>query len=166
MNSGFPKHDSFCGFWLGAGLALVLLLAVPAVAQSTHSGPVSVDNEETPLALPVQPTAAERPAPAHRFWDRENLWLFAGVAAFRNLDYASTYNMLRRGREEILLPNDVVQTHAGFMAVESAGTASSIGLSYLLHRTGHHKLERWLSIGHISVAGFGAVRNYCLQTKH
>jgi len=84
----------------------------------------------------------------------------------RILDYTSTLNMQRRGREEILLPDDVVNNRAGFAALEAAGTATSIGLSYLLHRTGHHKLERWLSIGHISATGFGAARNYALESKH
>ena len=84
----------------------------------------------------------------------------------RTLDYTSTLNMLRRGREEILLPDDVVNNHAGFAALEAAGTATSIGISYLFHLTGHHKLERWVSVGHISVAGFGAVRNYALESHH
>ncbi len=84
----------------------------------------------------------------------------------RTLDYTSTMNMLRRGREEILLPGDVVRNHAGFAALEAAAAATSIGLSYTLHRTGHHKLEQWLSIGHIGVAGFGAARNYALETYH
>jgi len=84
----------------------------------------------------------------------------------RTLDYTSTLNMLRRGREEILLPGDVVRNHAGFAALEAASTATSIGISYLLHRAGHHKLERWISIGHVSVAGIGAARNYALETYH
>jgi hypothetical protein len=111
-----------------------------------------------PVALP--------PVPRHAFWDRKNLYLFGGVAVMRTLDYTSTLNMLRRGREEILLPDDVVKNHAGFAALEAASTATSIGISYLFHVTGHHKLERWVSIGHISVAGFGAARNYALESHH
>ena len=115
----------------------------------------------TVAALPPPPAI-----PRHAFWDRENLFLFGGVAAMRTLDYTSTMNMLRRGREEILLPGDIVRNHTGFAALEVAGTATSIGFSYVFHKTGHHKIERWISIGHISVAGFGAARNYALQTKH
>ena len=92
--------------------------------------------------------------------------LFAGVGVFRGLDYASTRNFQARGREEILLPDDVVNNSAGFASLEVAGTAASVGISYILHRTGHHKLERWLSIGHIAVTGFGVVRNYSLESKH
>jgi len=92
--------------------------------------------------------------------------LFSGIGVFRGLDYASTRNMQARGREEILLPDDVVNNSAGFASLEAAGTAVSVGISYIFHRTGHHKLERWMSIGHIGVTGFGAARNYALKSKH
>lgn len=84
----------------------------------------------------------------------------------RGLDYASTRNMQARGREEILLPDDVVNNSTAFAAVEAGGAAASVGISYLLHRTGHHKLERWMSIGQIGVTGFGVVRNYSLKSMH
>jgi hypothetical protein len=102
----------------------------------------------------------------HRFWDKENDWLFAGVGASRTLDYFSTLNMRRRGRQEILLTNDVVDNHAAFAVIEASATGASIGASYLFHRYGHHKLERWTSIVHIGLATTGAVRNYCLKTAH
>jgi hypothetical protein len=73
--------------------------------------------------------------------------------------------MQARGRKEILLASAVVNNSAAFASLEAAGAATSVGISYILHRTGHHTLERWMSIGHISVTGFGAVRNYCLVTK-
>src|SRR5436305_11010043 len=112
-------------------------------------------------------TPENAPAPeAHRFWDRNNVLLFSSVAVSRSLDYASTRNMQARGREEILLPDDVVNNSAGFASLEAAGTMTSVGLSYLFHRTGHHKLERWLSIGHIGVTGFGVAWNYSLKSKH
>ena len=92
--------------------------------------------------------------------------LFAGVGASRTLDYFSTLNMRHRGRDEILLTNDVVDNHAAFAAIEAAGTGASIGVSYLFHHYGHHKLERATSIIHIGLATTGAVRNYCLKTAH
>lgn len=85
---------------------------------------------------------------------------------FRGLDYASTRNFQARGRTEILLPQDVVNNSAAFAGVEAGGTAASVGLSYLLHRTGHHKMERWLSIGHIGVTAFGVGWNYSLESHH
>ncbi len=103
---------------------------------------------------------------AHRFWDKPNDWLFAGVAASRTLDYFSTLNMRQRGRQEILLTNDLVDNHAAFAAVEAAGTGASMAASYLFHRYRHHALERWTSYIHIGLATSGAVRNYCLKTAH
>jgi hypothetical protein len=137
-------------------LLVVLAVAAPAFAQETQpqiteSSPVHSD-----------PVTISR----HAFFDRTNVLLFAGVGIFRGLDYASTRNMQARGREEIVLPDDVVNNSAAFAAVEAGGTAASVGLSYWMHRTGHHSLERWVSIMHISVTGFGAVRNYSLDSKH
>jgi hypothetical protein len=119
---------------------------------------------------PQQPPSAPEPqnkaVPEHRFWDRTNVLLFSGVVVVRGMDYASTRNFQARGRTEALIPDDVVNNSAGFAALEAAGAATSVGISYILHRTGHHKLERWMSIGHICVAGFGDVRNYSLKTSH
>lgn len=102
----------------------------------------------------------------HRFWDIQNTWLFAGIGAARTLDYFSTLNMRRRGRQEIFLTNDVVDNHAAFATIEAATTGASAGASYLFHRYGHHRLERWTSFVHIGLATSGAVRNYCLNTAH
>jgi len=110
--------------------------------------------------------SVDLPRQEHRFWDKKNDWLFAGVGAARTFDYFSTLNMRRRGDQEILVSNDLVDSHAAFAVVEAAGTGVSIGASYLFHRYGHHKLERWTSIVHFGLATTGAVRNYCLKTAH
>jgi hypothetical protein len=155
-------------------LALVtitsLFIAAHAAAQSAPAERPNVSQKSAtlPLADPIPP-AITRPenlaAPPHPFWDRTNLMLFSGVAIFRGLDYASTRNMQARGREEVLLPDDVVNNSAGFASLELAGTAASVGLSYWMHRTGHHKLERWISIVHIGITGVGIARNYALPTN-
>ena len=116
--------------------------------------------------LPSAPSKSSESLAVHRFWDRENILLFSGVAVFRGLDYASTRNFMARGREEVLLPDDVVDNSAAFAGVEAAATAASIGLSYWMHRAGHHKVERWISITHISITAFGVVRNYSLESRH
>jgi hypothetical protein len=141
-----------------------LALAQPEpAARSALSQPDGLGISVSAAAPATRVTESGLP---HKFWDPTNRWLFSGVAVFRALDYASTKNMLARGREEILLPDDVVDNSAGFAAVEAAGVATSIGLSYWAHRTGHHSIERWISIIHISVTGFGAARNYALESKH
>lgn len=126
-------------------------------------------NPDAPVAadsLHSSKHAAALPERTHRFWDQENDWLFAGVGASRTLDYFSTLNMRRRGRQEIFLTNDIVDNHAAFAVIEASATGASIGAAYLFHRYGHHKLERWTSIVHIGLATTGAVRNYCLKTAH
>jgi hypothetical protein len=140
----------------------ILSLCLAAVAQQ----PADAKPLGSVPAAPSASAAAGIRTPPHRFFDRTNLLLFSGVAVFRGLDYASTHNMQSRGREEILLPDDVVNNAAAFAAVEAGGTAASVGISYILHRSGHHKLERWMSIGHIGVTAFGVARNYSLKSMH
>lgn len=113
------------------------------------------------VQAPSAPAPPAAPAP-HRFWDRTNILLFSGVAASRALDYTSTQHFLARGDNEVLIPDDVVNNSAGFAALEAAGTATSIGIAYIFHRTGHHKMERWMSIGHIGVTMVGVGWNYSL----
>ena len=156
------------------GLAVLsvsgLLIATIATAQPAPVlQPDVVPTISTPPAANAPPalvaqTSKLSPAP-HAFWDHTNLTLFSGVILSRAADYASTRNMQARGREEVLLPDDVVNNSAGFVALELSGTAASVGLSYWLHRTGHHKLERWISVVHIGVTGFGVARNYSLPTN-
>jgi hypothetical protein len=136
-------------------------------AQEATPAPDAKSTVAAPTDAPKTPEAsATETSGDHPFWDKTNDWLFAGVAASRTLDYFSTLNMRHRGRQEILITNDVVDNHAGFAALEAAGTGLSIGVSYLFHHYGHHKLERWTSVVHIGLATTGAVRNYCLKTAH
>jgi len=119
---------------------------------------------QAPTPSPRPP--AQAPLPPHAFWDRTNILLFSGIGVFRGLDYASTRNFQARGREEVLIPDDVANNSAAFASLEAAGTVTSVGLSYWMHRMGHHKIERWISITHVSVTGFGIARNYSLKSKH
>ena len=147
--------------------AMVLGLWVLPFASFAQSASPARDSSQVPGEPSTNGTLprVSPSAPVHSFWDRTNVLLFCGVAVFRGLDYASTRNFQARGRTEILLPDDVVNNSAGFAGLEAAGAATSVGLSYLFHRTGHHTMERWLSIGHIGVTGFGVARNYSLKTK-
>jgi hypothetical protein len=157
-------------FGLASCLALTFICFTRS-AQAQNNKPASnsasapAQPQDKPSATPPG-TIVDYASPVHRFWDKQNDWLFAGVAAMRTADYFSTLNMRRRGRDEILLTNDVVDNHAGFAFIEAGGTGISILGSYIFHHYGHHRLERWTSIVHIGLAGTGAVRNYCLQTRH
>ena len=150
-------------------VAAIIILACfgfapSASAQCPPQHDSSTPPHESDAAVPV--SSATEPAPVtHRFWDRTNIFLFSGIAVTRGFDYASTRNFQARGRQEILLPDEVINNSAGFASLEAAATMTSIGISYILHRTGHHTLERWMSIGHIGVTAFGDIRNYSLKTR-
>ena len=150
---------SFLGFPI---IAIVLTPNTVSAQGAATQEPPAAPASAARLLVPPQEDAAH----SHRFWDKENGWLFAGVGAARTLDYFSTLNMRRRGRQEILLSNDLADNHAAFATIEAAGTGASIGASFLFHRYGHHKLERWTSFVHFGLATSGAVRNYCLKTAH
>src|SRR5438046_6785063 len=144
-------------FTLGIWLACV---SCAAAQQLTIPENPSVSEPWAHSAMPVIIEPATRPeAPVHPFWDRTNMSLFSGVSIFRCLDYASTRNMQARGREEILLPDDVVNNSAGFASVEAAASATSVGRSYWVHRTCNHELQRWVASRHLSVTAFGADRH-------
>lgn len=154
--------EGLLNFRMNLLLALAMLMGASKVcAQAPAAG--------TPIPVPAVVSASRenqtgKQAAGHRFWDKKNDWLFAGVGAARTFDYFSTLNLRRRGDQEIFLTNNIVDNHAAFAGIEAAGAGASIGASYLFHRYGHHKLERWTSMVHFGLATSGAVRNYCLKT--
>ena len=97
------------------------------------------------MVIPVQP--ATLPEASHRFWDRETSFLFAASATFNAADFIVTRDNLRGGGREL---NPVTRMFSGSttgLAVNFAGeTAGVVALSYFFHKTGHHKLERAVSM--------------------
>lgn len=104
-----------------------------------------------PVSFVALPPEAPRP---HRFWDSENRALFATVAAGGAADFCVTRANLASGGKEL---NPVTRIFSGStpgLAVNfSLETGSIIGVSYLLHKTGHHKLERIASVLNIGASG-------------
>ncbi len=138
-------------------LSLALLLAC-------SGGLLAQDKPATDVSVSAKPSAPSKTLlPPHKFWDKENIYLFCGVGGARMLDYASTRHLRDNGDYEWLLSNSIVDNRPLFVGIELAGTAVSIGVSYAFHRTGHHTLERWVSIAHIGVGVGGSIRNYLLK---
>jgi hypothetical protein len=100
-----------------------------------------------PMVNLAQPVAPPEAPSAHRFWDRGNNILFATSAAVSAADFVVTRDNLRSGGQEL---NPVTRLFSGSttgLAVNFVGeTAGVVGLSYVLHKTGHHKLERAVSM--------------------
>lgn len=100
----------------------------------------------------------------HRFWDNHNIALFAAAAALNGADFAATRANLQSGGREL---NPVVRmfgrSTAGLAVNFFGETASMVTISYLLHKTGHHKLERMASM--VNIGTSAAAVSYSL-THH
>lgn len=90
--------------------------------------------------------AQEIPLETHRFWDRSNLIRLGINTGAQTLDAVSTQRFLQRGTAKELNPLARPFVTRGWdgQVVYSygLGVALPVGLSYLCHRWGWHKLER------------------------
>jgi hypothetical protein len=153
--------------WFGAILhaRVALLLGVLGLCRPALSQEVSVALAQpgaiqpAPIAPAPMMTSSIQPATppeasSHRFWDRENSILFATSAAFSAADFVVTRDNLHSGGQEL---NPVTRVFSGSttgLTVNFAGeTAGVVGLSYFFHKTGHHKLERVVSMLNIGASG-------------
>jgi hypothetical protein len=91
----------------------------------------------------------------HRFWDRQNQALFAATVVLNSADFAVTRANLQSGGQEL---NPVVRIFGRSttgLAVNFVGeTAGVIGISYFFHKTGHHQLERAVSVVNLGGSAF------------
>ena len=156
----FRKFSEFLTL-SGVVLVVCATLCYPLRAQSVPNqtllaqgqGP-SVD-APTPFVEAFTP-ASNRPSNVgdkHRFWDKQNRALFLATAALNGADFAVTRANLQSGGQE---KNPVVRVFgrstAGLAANFIGETASVVSISYFLHKTGHHKLERVVSMVNIGTS--------------
>ena len=120
----------------------------------------------TPVAEPVSPLVV---APAsvtgeHKFWDKENFALFAVSAALNGADFAVTRANLQSGGQEL---NPLVRlfgrSTAGLVANFAGEGVGTVALSYIFHKTGHHKLERIVSM--VNIGGSAGAVGYGLAHR-
>src|ERR1700722_7081100 len=96
------------------------------------------------------------------FWDPANKALFASHAVLEALDFGITHHNLSTGGKE-LDPAAKALCESGtpgqlvFFGGRMAGV---IAISYLLHRTGHHKLERALPIYASGDSAYGVAYSF------
>jgi hypothetical protein len=140
-------------------LAIALAPIVVLVFCPTVFAQGPLPDAPTSAVEPVQPViiSPQAETSTHRFWDTQNCLLFAANAALSGADFAVTRSNLQAGGTEM---NPVVRVFGGSttgLAVNFAGeTAGVMTLSYFFHRTGHHRLERAVSIVNLG-ASTGAV---------
>jgi hypothetical protein len=113
---------------------------------------------------PSQTAGTSLATPEHRFWDKRNTVLFALSAAMAGADFGVTRANLQNGGQEL---NPVVRmfgrSSAGLALNFSGETAGMIGLSYFFHRTGHHRMERMVSL--VNIGGSGGAVSYGLAHR-
>jgi len=120
----------------------------------------------TPVAEPVSPlvVAPASLAGEHKFWDKENFALFAVSAALNGADFAVTRANLQSGGQEL---NPLVRVFgrstAGLVANFAGEGVGTVALSYIFHKTGHHKLERIVSM--VNIGGSAGAVGYGLAHR-
>lgn len=138
------------------GLALLISLALPAFGQK----PIPDGNLIAFAPAAVQPVIAVKPflpeAPTtHKFWDRENRMLFATTAALCAADFSVTHmNLSSGGRELNPLVRPFTANNATLASNFVAQTAGVVAISYLFHRTGHHRFERLAPVANVAASAF------------
>jgi hypothetical protein len=143
--------------WFAAIFLIISPLNLPSFAQETTLIAENKPEIEHASVPAVIETPAPRATEQHRFFDVKNRILFAGVAASSAADFAITRANLQGGGKELNPVTRVFGNSTAGLAVNFAGeTAGVIGISYMFHKTGHHKLERWVSMVNIG-ASCGAV---------
>jgi hypothetical protein len=159
MRKNWFSENWFRAIGLNAILLGILGLCRPALSQEVSVAllqPAEIQPAGMASSSPVMPVisvqAAPLPeAPGHRFWDRENSFLFATSAAFNTADFFITRDNLSHGGRELNPLTRVFSGSTAGLAVNFAGeTAGVVALSYFFHQTGHHKLERVVSMVNIS----------------
>lgn len=65
---------------------------------------------------------------------------FAGIAAYRSLDWKTTTTGIRLGCKEVVLPKSIANNSGRLAAFEIGATAAQIGASTFLIHHGHRKL--------------------------
>lgn len=144
--------------------AIVLMVSGAVCPALFAQGPVP----DTPIpavepASPIVITPLSVPG-EHRFWDKQNRVLFVAAAALNGADFAVTRANLQSGGQEL---NPLVRVFGrstpGLAANFAGETVGVIGLSYFFHKTGHHKLERAVSM--VNIGGSAGAVTYGLTHR-
>jgi len=137
---------------LAISASFALLVALTVCPSSVGQGPLP----EAPAPHAIEPVSSVVTVPqpteiSHKFWDRQNEFLFLTAAALDAADFAVTRSNLQSGGRELNPIVRVFGRSTPALALNFAGeTAGSVTLSYFFHKTGHHRMEHvvsYLNIG-------------------
>lgn len=103
--------------------------------------------------------AVKSPVTEHHFYDRYAKIELAGAGSLAVADTVITCRFLARGQREM---NRQIQSCGGMVGFQFAIYGAGEGLSFLLHKTGHHKLERLPRL----YLGFGNAQGIVFSARH
>jgi len=130
----------------------VLLFSSIALAQEPRLVSFNTLEVEAPVLFT---SPSEQPQTRHSFFDTKNRFLFSTVTGFTGADFAVTRANLNRGGKEL---NPMARVFGvstlGLAANFAVESGAVVGLSYLFHRTGHHRLERITPLANIAASTF------------
>jgi hypothetical protein len=138
----------------------IVAASFPVASPATHA--TALPNEAlTPIrpgafaaVVLVTPKPPRKPA-AHQFWDRQNRILFAVNGAVAGADFFVTRrNLGGNGTELNPVARMFTGSTPGLAANFAMETGGVVGVSYLFHKTGHHKLERMTSYINLGASAF------------
>jgi hypothetical protein len=139
-----------------ASLEMASLVPDSASLEHWSSSRTSADPLRPAPVIAIQPVQFPKPE-SHPFWDRQNRALFVAVGSMAAADFCVTHANLASGGREL---NPVTRVFSGSTAGLATNfvleTGGVIGVSYLFHKSGHHKLERLTSYVNVG-ASAGAV---------
>ncbi len=122
------------------------------------------------LLVTLQPVSAQNTsipeAPSHKFFDRQNVAAFAALGTLITIDAVHTQLALQTHdfvEGDPLARPFVTKGWAGQLAGSALGYGTALSLSYVLHRSNHHKLERWTSWLLVGAEATNDVRNLLLK---
>ena len=98
----------------------------------------------------------------HNFWDAVNNTLFASHAALEAVDFGITHHNLSNGGREIdpMAKALCESSTAGQVVFFGGRMAGVVAISYVLHKTGHHKLERAFPIYASGDSAYGVAYSF------
>jgi hypothetical protein len=98
----------------------------------------------------------------HDFWDRANKMLFASHATLEAVDFGITHhNLSDGGRELDPMAKALCESGtAGQLVFFGGRMAGVVAISYFLHKTGHHKLERALPLYASGDSAYGVAYSF------
>jgi hypothetical protein len=138
---------------VAAALLAVGVLAIYSSAQQAAPTQLADNFALRPVAVePSNPASPEKPPP-HKFFDRQQLLDLYVHTGMRVADTIKTCRELSHGGMEDWIPT---QQCGGIVAWQAGSIGLTLGVGWMFHKTGHHRLERitpWVGTG-ASAAGW------------